>query len=832
MRPMGRAMVCVLVALLCGRDGALLAPRPVRAPMRLRAAADVAALEAASLEALGCDAILEHLRARCAGARGRALAAAPPRAATVEGAAALYAETVAARDARPGAFLGADVGDGVLDAARSGAGVGADDLRAAADASEAVAAAAAWARALAPASPLRRLCGTLAADADGAVDRDLLAAFEVEDSSRTAVLDGGACAAVGAARRAVAEATAALGAAVAAGRETADLFEVEKDRWVATVPTATPPRSLGRKRGASRSGKSSYVEPAACGAAADALEAAAANAAAAEAARLGELAARLGARAPGLRRCLEAIAAVDYAAARAALGFEALNGVVPALVGGGGGFATTRARHPLLVLDGADAVGSDLGVGAGGCAVFTGPNGGGKTVALKTLGVFADLVRIGVPLPADAAAVPVYGSILADIDGSARAAFPGASTYEAHLSAVAAALDVDAPALVLFDELGSGTAEAEGGALAVAALEALAANNATVACATHHAALKAYAVEARASSYAVAGGEATPGPPGRSDALAAARRRGVPPALVARAGALVGGAGGGGDGGGAADGLWAALEVARAAARARARGKVFQRSPGDRSFSSIVSMPRRRERAPPPPTSRGSRSRPTARGYAAPSRRRLPARDPRRPRRPRASRAARRSWRRSSRTSAPPRARRPSSARRSPPRASSAARASATCARRSSRPTASRPGPTTTRRSRRGSDSCSSPTSTPARKPTARSRTVRSPSSRRPEKKSLTNSLGRPRVEGILHPLDSAQVDVDAGAIVALSAVVESVVGDAVTVDLGTVDGGTVDVLLADLATWAVPLLADGETARRAAPSAAPRVGRRAARYM
>ena len=52
-RPMGRAMVYVLVALLCGRDGALLAPRPVRAPMRLRAAADVAALEAASLEALG-----------------------------------------------------------------------------------------------------------------------------------------------------------------------------------------------------------------------------------------------------------------------------------------------------------------------------------------------------------------------------------------------------------------------------------------------------------------------------------------------------------------------------------------------------------------------------------------------------------------------------------------------------------------------------------------------------------------------------------------------------------------------------------------------------------
>ena len=116
------------------------------------------------------------------------------------------------------------------------------------------------------------------------------------------------------ARHAVTKARARLAAAVSAERATHDgLFELEKDRFVVPVKSATPPKALGRKRGASRSGRSSYVEPHGCAAAADAVEAALSALETAETQRLAELTAQLAKTADPLRTALEAVAALDAA---------------------------------------------------------------------------------------------------------------------------------------------------------------------------------------------------------------------------------------------------------------------------------------------------------------------------------------------------------------------------------------------------------------------------------------------------------------------------------------------------------------------------------------
>ena len=175
------------------------------------------------------------------------------------------------------------------------------------------------------------------------------------------------------ARHAVTKARARLAAAVASERATHDgLFELEKDRFVVPVKTATPPKALGRKRGASRSGRSSYVEPHGCAAAADAVEEALSALEIAENQRLAELTTQLSKTADSLRTALEAVAALDAARARALCGFDDLQGVVPE---SGACLDLVGARDPTLLLDAAvdGVVPIDVVAAKGGAVVVSGP---------------------------------------------------------------------------------------------------------------------------------------------------------------------------------------------------------------------------------------------------------------------------------------------------------------------------------------------------------------------------------------------------------------------------------------------------------------------------
>ncbi|EYF05889.1 endonuclease MutS2 [Chondromyces apiculatus] len=203
------------------------------------------------------------------------------------------------------------------------------------------------------------------------------------------------------------------------------------------------------------------------------------------------------------------------------------------------------ARHPLLALDGVKVVPSDLTVHAGRSMVISGPNAGGKTVALKTLGLAALMVRAGLPIPAKTGSrVALFEVVLTDV-GDEQNLHKNLSTFSAHVRNIAEILGETRPgALVLLDELAVGTDPREGEALAAAVLDSLCARGGTVACTTHYEGLKALALGDGRFENASVGfdlGSMSPtfqltaGIPGSSSALAVARRYGVPATVLERA---------------------------------------------------------------------------------------------------------------------------------------------------------------------------------------------------------------------------------------------------------------------------------------------------------
>ncbi len=203
------------------------------------------------------------------------------------------------------------------------------------------------------------------------------------------------------------------------------------------------------------------------------------------------------------------------------------------------------ARHPLLALDGVEVVASDLTVGAGKAMIVSGPNAGGKTVALKALGLAALMVRAGLPVPArEGSRVAVFEVVLTDV-GDDQNLRKNLSTFSAHVQNLVAVLDEARPgALVLLDELAGGTDPREGEALAAAVLDSLCARGGTIACTTHYEGLKALALaDPRFENASVGFDLATMSPtfklvlgvPGASSALAVARRFGVPRTVIERA---------------------------------------------------------------------------------------------------------------------------------------------------------------------------------------------------------------------------------------------------------------------------------------------------------
>jgi DNA mismatch repair protein MutS2 len=200
------------------------------------------------------------------------------------------------------------------------------------------------------------------------------------------------------------------------------------------------------------------------------------------------------------------------------------------------------ARHPLLAepVPISVPVGGDVRV-----LLVTGPNTGGKTVALKTVGLLVLMAQTGLPVPAGRdSRIPVFREVLADI-GDEQSIEQSLSTFSGHMRNVIALLQRAGPAsLVLLDELAAGTDPAEGAALARALLKHLMASGALTIATTHHGELKVFAHSTQgvrnaavefdpvtlAPTYRLAVGV-----PGRSNALAIAARLGLPDSVLAEA---------------------------------------------------------------------------------------------------------------------------------------------------------------------------------------------------------------------------------------------------------------------------------------------------------
>ncbi|RME20607.1 MAG: endonuclease MutS2, partial [Deltaproteobacteria bacterium] len=329
-----------------------------------------------------------------------------------------------------------------------------------------------------------------------------------------------------------------------------DRYVTQRDGRFVVPVRADRRRGLGIVHGRSQSGETVYVEPAAVVELHNEMEEAARELHREVGRILGVLSRMVGRFAEPLQEALDAAEAIDLVVARAGW-MRALQAVVPA-VGDDGVVSLRAARHPVLVLRGIDVVPHDLGLDDRRRGlVLSGPNTGGKTIALKTLGLAALMVRAGIPVPcAEGSRVDFFSPVVADV-GDWQSVEGDLSTFSGHVAVLRAVLDAvrpDAPhpALVLLDELGMGTDPAQGAALARAVLEALVERGARVAVTTHYTELKALAaVDPRFEVAAVAIEDGQPtyqllwGTAGESHALAIAAGLDLDPAVLERARSLL-----------------------------------------------------------------------------------------------------------------------------------------------------------------------------------------------------------------------------------------------------------------------------------------------------
>ena len=260
---------------------------------------------------------------------------------------------------------------------------------------------------------------------------------------------------------------------------------------------------------------------------------------------LAELSAEAAAHKEDIQQDYDLLVLLDGIFARAKLSMR-MNACAPRIARRG--VRLRRARHPLL--DPARAVANDLALGeAYDTLVITGPNTGGKTVTLKTIGLLTLMAQCGLHIPVDDdSQIVVFHRVLADV-GDEQSIAQSLSTFSSHMTNIVGILqEADDATLILFDELGAGTDPIEGAALAAAIIESAREMGALVAATTHYAELKVYAmttpgvenascefnVDSLAPTYRL-----LIGIPGKSNAFAISERLGLPKSIIQKAAARI-----------------------------------------------------------------------------------------------------------------------------------------------------------------------------------------------------------------------------------------------------------------------------------------------------
>lgn len=317
---------------------------------------------------------------------------------------------------------------------------------------------------------------------------------------------------------------------------------IRNDRYVVPINASFRSQVPGIVHNASNSGQTLFVEPEQIVGLGNELSIAQSMVEEEERRILVEFSADVGERADELAFAVERLGELDRLQASAFLADD-LDAVRPELQEGRAPFALLQARHPLLVLQGKKVVPNDIRLeGSQRALVLSGPNAGGKTVSLTTVGLCSLLTRAGLPIPAKVgSSVPLYGGIYAAI-GDDQDLAKDLSTFSAHLTSLKHILEAAREgSLVLIDEIAADTDPREGAAIAKAVLDALVAKGVQVVVTTHLEEIKALGLVDELYANARVGLDPQTlsptfrlemGAAGVSSALEIARRIGLPEAVL------------------------------------------------------------------------------------------------------------------------------------------------------------------------------------------------------------------------------------------------------------------------------------------------------------